>query len=132
MPRGTPRAHWIVAAALAVACGGTAPPAEEPPSADPSLSTDEVEQPELSDQPNTSSEQKPEGGENKPAEPAKEPEFKEGGSVQDAMNAIPQGTARINMDQETLGQPIANPTVYESCKLAPSQKFKLKVAIWDG
>jgi hypothetical protein len=133
MPRGTSRAHWMVAAVFAVACGGAPPPPEEPAPADPSLSTDEVEQPELSDQPSGGgSEEKSEGGESKPAEPAKEPEFKEGGSVQDAMNAIPQGTARINLDQETLGQPIANPSVYESCKLAPSQKFKLKIAIWDG
>ena len=48
------------------------------------------------------------------------------------MNAIPQGTARINLDQETLGRPLTNPAVYESCKLAPSQHFKLKVAIWKG
>jgi len=115
-----------------VACGGAAPPPEEPAPAEPNLSTDEVEQPELKDQPNTSSAEKPEGGEKPEAAPAKEPEFKEGASVQDAMNSIPQGTARINLDQETLGQPLTNPEVYASCKLGPAQHFKLKVAIWDG
>ena len=132
MSRGTRRNHWILAGLFVVACGGAAPPPEEPPAAEPSLSTDEVEQPELSDQPNTSSGEKTEGGEKPAAEPAKEPEFKEGASVQEAMSTIPQGTARINLDQETLGQPLTNPAVYESCKLAPSQKFKLKVAIWNG
>ena len=132
MRSGKREFHWIFAGALVVACGGTAPAPEEPqPPSDPSLSTDEVEQPELSNQNNSSSEQKPEG-ESKPAEPAKEPEFKEGASVQEAMNSIPQGTARINLDQETLGQQLTNTSVYEPCKLGPSQHFKLKVAIWDG
>jgi len=117
-----------------VACGGAAPPPEEPQQApsDPSLSADEVEQPELGNQPSTASEEKPKDGEGKAAEPAKEPEFKEGASVQDAMSSIPQGTARINLDQETLGQPLTNTSVYEPCKLGPAQHFKLKVAIWDG
>jgi hypothetical protein len=131
MRRGKREFQWIFAAACAVACGGAAPPPEEPPPSEPTLSTDEVEQPELSNQSSSTSEEKPEGGE-KPAEPAKEPEFKEGASVQDAMNSIPQGTARINLDQETLGQPLTNTSVYEPCKLAASQHFKLKVAIWDG
>jgi hypothetical protein len=132
MPRGKREFHWIFAAACLVACGGAAPPPEEPPPSEPSLSTDEVEQPELSNQSSSTSEEKPEGGETKPAEPAKEPEFKEGASVQEAMSSIPQGTARINLDQETLGQPLTNTSVYEPCKLGPSQHFKLKVAIWDG
>jgi hypothetical protein len=133
MPRATLQSHWILATTLAVACGGAQPPpSDEPLTADPSLSVDEVEQPELGDQPSSGSAEKSESSGDKPAEPAKEPEFKEGASVQDAMNAIPQGTARINLDQETLGRPLTNPAVYESCKLAPSQHFKLKVAIWKG
>lgn len=133
MSRGTRKNHWILAGVFVVGCGGSAPPPEEPaPPTDPSLSVDEVEQPELTNQSSSSPEEKTEGSGKPAAEPAKEPEFKEGASVQEAMNAIPQGTARINMDQETLGQPITNPAVYDSCKLGPAQHFKLKVAIWDG
>jgi hypothetical protein len=136
MSRGTRQGSWILAAALAVACGGAAPPPEEPTSpAEPELSVDEVEQPELSSSSNSegASDKTGAGAENKGAEqPAAEPEFKEGASVQEAISAVPQGTARINLDQETLGRPLTNPAVYDSCKLAPSQHFKLKVAIWKG
>jgi hypothetical protein len=52
--------------------------------------------------------------------------------VQDAINAVPQGTSRINLDSETLARPLTDPKVYDSCKLAPNQHFKLKVAIWQG
>jgi hypothetical protein len=68
---------------------------------------------------------KPEG------EPEKEPQFTEGMSVSAAMNAA-TGTTRVNLDQETLGQPLTKPELYEPCKLGAAQHFKVTVAIWNG
>jgi hypothetical protein len=59
------------------------------------------------------------------------PSFKENGSVLEAINAVPQGTPRLNIEQEELGRPLNNPDLYEPCKPG-SAHFKAKVAIWDG
>jgi hypothetical protein len=68
----------------------------------------------------------------KPAKPAvAEPTFTEGMSVADAIKAVPQGSERANIDQETLAMPIQNPDVYEPCKPGPV-RIKLKIAVWDG
>ena len=70
----------------------------------------------------------------KPADDSKvtEPEFKDGMSVNDAINAIPQGYERITIEQEALDQPLLNPEFYKPCKLAASQHFTIKFAVWDG
>lgn len=68
----------------------------------------------------------------KPAKPAvADPVFTEGMSVADAIKAVPQGSERANIDQETLAIPIQNPDVYEPCKPGPV-RIKLKIAVWDG
>jgi hypothetical protein len=64
--------------------------------------------------------------------PAAEPEFKDGMSVDDAINAIPAGTQRVNIDQETLGEPLKEQKTWSSCKLTPADHFKVNVAIWNG
>ena len=61
-----------------------------------------------------------------------EPTFKEGMSVNDAINAIPQGLPRVNIDQEDLNRPLMETEFYKSCKLAPSQHFTIKFAVWEG
>ena len=53
-------------------------------------------------------------------------------SVNDAINAIPQGFERITIEQEALDQPLLDHEVYKPCKLAASQHFEIKFAIWDG
>lgn len=61
-----------------------------------------------------------------------EPSFKEGMSVNDAINAIPQGLARVNIDQEDLDRPLMETDFYKPCKLSPAQHFTIKFAVWDG
>jgi hypothetical protein len=70
--------------------------------------------------------------ESKPVKPAApEPQFTEGMSVADAINAVPQGAERANIDQETLSRPIQDFAIYEPCK--PGQeKVKMKIAVWNG
>lgn len=119
------------------ACGGGPPPAQAPepapseptpePKAEPSV------EPKGDDE---NGEGKGEGkagdasGEGKPAAGA--PSFKEGGSVDEAINAVPQGTPRVNVEQDSLAKPLMDENLYKPCKLSPAQHFKLKVAIWDG
>jgi hypothetical protein len=68
----------------------------------------------------------------KPAKPAAaEPQFSDGMSVADAIKAVPQGSERANIDQETLSKPIQEFAVYEPCKPG-SEHIKMKIAVWDG
>jgi hypothetical protein len=60
-----------------------------------------------------------------------EPEFKEGMSVDEAIKAVPPGIERRDIDQETLGKPLQDMSVYEPCKPG-STRVKLRVAVWDG
>lgn len=64
--------------------------------------------------------------------PAPEPEFTDGMSVNDAINAVPPGVPRVNVETESLSAPLMDFSVYEPCKLAPSQHFSIKVAVWEG
>ena len=64
----------------------------------------------------------------KPAAP--EPVFADG-SVADAIKAVPVGSERANIDQETLSVPIKDFAVYEPCKPGAAH-IKMKIAIWDG
>lgn len=88
--------------------------------------------------PEPPAEETPAEGEEAPSEEpnpeasAAEPEFKEGMSVDEAINAVPQGTPRVNVEQEALSQPLLDVKLYEPCKLKPNSHFKLRVAIWDG
>jgi hypothetical protein len=58
-----------------------------------------------------------------------EPVFTEGMSVDEAIKAVPPGIERRNIDQETLGKPLQDLSLYESCKPA---HFKARVAVWNG
>jgi hypothetical protein len=95
---------------------------------DSSDSSDSSKPSESSSSSTSSSKKKPKRSPGDPAEPT----FKEGMSVNDAINAIPQGYERITIEQEALDQPLLNPEFYKPCKLAASQHFTIKFAVWDG
>jgi hypothetical protein len=65
----------------------------------------------------------------KPA--AAEPQFTDGMSIADAIKAVPVGSERANIDQETLSKPIQEFALYEPCKPGAAH-IKMKVAVWDG
>jgi hypothetical protein len=72
-------------------------------------------------------------GEGKPkAGAGAEPEFKEGMSVDEAIAAVPRDAQRMNLDGDALGKPLLDQKLYEPCKLGQKQKFKVRVAIWNG
>jgi hypothetical protein len=126
-----------VTATLLVACAGSQQNAESP---DDSRQEDEGYASEASEneakgsrdveQPNVANERKP--SDEPSSDAVKEPEFKEGMSVNDAINAVPAGTPGERIDAETLAIPLKDSAVYAPCKLSASQHFTLNVAVWDG
>ena len=60
-----------------------------------------------------------------------EPSFPENASVDEAIKAVPQGIERRNIDPETLGKPIQDLSIYESCKPGAA-KVKMRIAVWGG
>ncbi|HEX6276079.1 MAG TPA: hypothetical protein VFZ53_23725 [Polyangiaceae bacterium] len=110
---------------LALRCGGGTPPPEEPANAAPPAETvSEAPKPE----PEPADAEPPK---EKPAADVPEPEFKENGSVEEAIKAVPQGTPRLNVETEALSKPLMDGKVYEPCKLGAA-KFKVRVAVWNG
>jgi len=114
------------------ACGGSQPDAAAPPE---SASSAE-ESPKTQDPPEPDQAESDKPDSYKPVEGAKKaevptPEFKANGSVLEAINAVPQGTPRLNVEQEALAAPLNKVEIYEPCKPGSSH-FKAKVAVWDG
>ena len=101
--------------------GEVAAPASAPPAAEPVAAPAPAPAPK--------EEPKPEPKPEKP--PAVEPQFTEGMSVADAIKAVPVGSERANIDQETLSMPIKDFAVYEPCKPGAAH-IKMKIAVWDG
>jgi hypothetical protein len=62
----------------------------------------------------------------------KAPTFTEGMSVDEAISAVPEDYEYIGLDQDVLAKPLTQPETYEDCKLKPSDKFKVRLAVWDG
>lgn len=123
------RFGFLAALCFVWACGGSETPAESP----------DVPNEPVADEPVSEPKEEPKSDEGEGDEPkeepkgeAKEPEFKDGMTVDEAIAAVPQGVERVNVDQESLGKPLMDEKLYEPCKLKPTQHFKLRVAVWDG
>ncbi len=132
------------AAALAVACGGSQPPAETPEPPAPAPEPPAASAPAESATPSEEAPPKDDNGDNgddssssddsdKPKKmDTVEPKFTDSMTVDQAINAVPQGLPRENVDQDELSKPLTDFKVYKPCKPRPNEHFKLKVAIWDG
>jgi hypothetical protein len=132
MTRGHRYPHFVSIFGLALvlaACGGSTPPAEDPSTASPATETTPPPAPApKSDEAAT----KPEAESAPPKkEDVPEPTFTPDMSVEDAIKAIPQGTERVNVDQETMSKPLQEESLYEPCKPG-STHFKLRIAVWRG
>jgi hypothetical protein len=119
---------------LAVGCGGEQKQPEIPPppppqgeeASDPDWDTGDA--PPASDESDEA---------NKPAADAppaelKEPEFKPGMSVNEAIAAVPSHYEFVGIEQEVLAKPLQNLDTFKECKLTQNDHFKLKLAVWDG
>ncbi|HEV8245961.1 MAG TPA: hypothetical protein VGP93_09335, partial [Polyangiaceae bacterium] len=125
----------LVGSLLFAGCGGSTPPPKTPDDdATEKESSDDVEQPPIKEASGdkAANADAAEGGDDGSARPKKqdaaEPEFGENLSVDEAINAVPQGTQRLNIEQEALSRPLMDPKVYEPCKMGNAH-FKLRVAI---
>jgi hypothetical protein len=60
------------------------------------------------------------------------PVFTEGMTVQQAMNAVSSDYDFIGIEEDVLAKPLREMEVFSPCKLKPSDKFTVKIAVWDG
>jgi hypothetical protein len=128
-----PRALHTITIALALgvvcACGGSTPPSETPEDVEQEPIAETEPPPEPKE---PTPEEGTEGDEGETQKAAVEPEFKDGMTVEEAINAVPQGTQRENVEQDALSKPLLDSKLYEPCKPKPNQKFRVKVAVWAG
>lgn len=127
------RSAWpfVLAASVALACAGKSKPSPHAPERDESSYYDSS--------PSSSHEPRSDRSGDEPSssvtkvdnqEPA-EPVFSDNMSVDEAIRAVPPGAERRNIDQETLGKPLQDLSIYEACKPG-SARFKVRVAVWNG
>lgn len=120
---------------LLASCGGSTPPPEEPAGiVDPASETPpaDLNKADLDKSDAAYDEPKEEAApKEKPGANVPDPEFKENGSVDEAIKAVPQGTPRLNVETEALSKPLMDGKLYEPCKLG-SAHFKVRVAVWNG
>lgn len=118
--------------AVCVAVGGVACAPNQPPEASPSQEDAAASSVDPnSAEPAESSKAEAEPSESSSPPRVKAPEFRPGMSVAEAIDAVPQGGDRINVEQEALAAPLLNPELYDPC-VKGHEHFRLKVAIWNG
>jgi hypothetical protein len=125
---------WALCLLVVPACGGSEPAAAAPTesrvgSAEDAPGGQAPPEPDSNASEKGASDEAAGSGAKKAEVPT--PEFKANGSVLEAINAVPQGTPRLNVEQEALAQPLNNVEIYEPCKPGNAH-FKAKVAVWDG
>jgi hypothetical protein len=118
---------WIVVVA---ACGGGEKEPDFPPSP-PADTTEEAADPSWATETPASEESTEAEPEAAPEELAK-PEFTPGMTINQAINAVPTHYDYVGLDPEVLAKPLMNIETYKECKVTEADKFKVKLAIWDG
>lgn len=125
---------FLTVAVLSTAgCASSSPPAASPESSgeasgdEPQPSEPVAPPPEPEPSESTESEAPPASGST-----VAEPNFQPGMSVLDAVNAVPRGTDRVEIEQEVLVAPLQQQELYQPCSLKPNQHFDVKLAVWDG
>lgn len=121
---------WVVGVLL-VGCGAGTPEAQTAPTAMEEAMEEERSE-ATTDMPPALEEEQTESEKEAEAAPPPQPEFRPGMSVEEAILAVPQSAQRVNIEQDALAAPLMRMELYEPCKLSGSQKFKLRVAVWDG
>lgn len=142
MKSGTSLSVIIAALSLCIGCGGSQKPAKHAHDSDyedqssSASSSEDVDQTEgggpREDQDELSGPRNEKTVDSSNPKNNPDPEFKEGGSVDEAIKAVPQGLPRENIDPEALNEPLLDTSLYAECKLSPSNHFEIKFAVWDG
>jgi len=122
---------------LFAGCGGSQPPAESPASdsaasEEPAASAPATpESSEDASKASSGDEASSDSEKANTASAATEPAFTDNMSVDEAMKAVPRDAERRNIDQETLGKPLSDLSLYEPCKPGTAH-VKMRVAVWNG
>ncbi len=137
------RINWVLGGGICLMLAGCGPSqagsktpeqASAPPPQESTI--DEIEQDNLpppeSEQSEVAMEERTEQSGTEPEQAAAEPEFREGMSVNEAIDAVPRSSDRINIEPEALAKPLQDPELYKPCKPKPHEHFKIRVAIWQG
>jgi hypothetical protein len=123
-------ANILPLAVFVISCGGgagSAPPAEAPPAASASANTD---MPESIPAAATAATAEPPAPAAAPSPP--KVEFPPHATVDQAINAVPQGAPRMNMSNDILQAPLLDLKRYDKCKVPRSTKVSMSVAVYDG
>jgi hypothetical protein len=128
-------ANLLPLALLVISCGGgagSAPPAEAPPAASAS------DMPESTPPASTAAAATAVPPASAPANaPPATPsppkvEFPPHATVDQAIQAVPQGAPRMNMSNDILQAPLLDLKRYDKCKVPRSTKVSMSVAVYDG
>jgi hypothetical protein len=123
-----------LAAMAVVACGGSEQKPAGVPPPPPEQDVNEAPDPnwDTGDKPAEADTEEPKAAPTPESSEPKEPEFKEGMSVNDAIAAVPSHYEYIGIDQEVLAKPLTNFDTYKECKVTQNDHFSLRIAVWDG
>jgi len=128
-------AYLLPIAMWAVSCGGGSG-SSSPAAAPPAASAETVDMPDPT--PAAATAATPAPTPPAPAAPATEPapppkiEFPPHASVEQAIKAVPQGSARLNMSNDILQAPLLDLKRYDKCKVPRTTKVSMSVAVYDG
>jgi hypothetical protein len=122
-------------ALLLVCCGGSSgssPPPEVPPAPkEPAAETPEPLPAAAAASTATPPADAPVSAPPSAPEPPKV-EFPPHATVEQAIHAVPQGAARMNMSNDVLQAPLLDLKRYDKCKVPRSTKVSINVAVYDG
>lgn len=111
------------------ACGGGTNQPEYPEQPAPH---EEVADPSWETGDNAGAEEEPATESEQTQSERKKPEFTEGMGVEQAISAVPEDYQYIGLDQEVLAKPLTQLETYQECKVKQTDKFKVRIAVWDG
>jgi hypothetical protein len=123
--------HELVIALLVLSCGGTAAeqaPPETPEGVHAESAAVRRNDPVASPTPSASTQSTSAGL----PTPTTKVTFPPNASVDEAINAVPQGLPRVNINDDELQKPLMEIPRYERCKVPRSQRVSIRVAVYDG
>jgi hypothetical protein len=133
-------ANILPLALFVISCGGgagSAPPAEAPPAASASGAADMPESTPAAPTAAAATAAPPAPAPAPTPAPPATPsppkvEFPPHATVDQAINAVPQGAPRMNMSNDILQAPLLDLKRYDKCKVPRSTKVSMSVAVYDG
>ena len=122
--------HELMIALLVVSCGGGA--AEQAPPETPEGESGAVRRQQAATPAATTTGAAGSGASTGLPVPTTKVNFPPNASVNEAINAVPQGLPRMNINEDELQKPLMEMPRYERCKVPRSTRVAVSVAVFDG